>query len=209
MDGLEPFGTVWSAMWLHYDDGTFDFDQLQLTNLADGCERVTTYFAALDGARRATADLSEAGWCAAAREPYQAWATAGDALLHEGVHYVDLTLFHGEETAPIEATFGVQDSAHLLSGRVTYVESSPYRTYLDDWDVTGSPDDLCGIDEASLTGEAVVATLADGALDLSNVEAGAFAAGRLDAELVDIASGAPATLASTFRATWCEVDLPG
>ncbi|MES2642991.1 MAG: hypothetical protein V4850_26135 [Myxococcota bacterium] len=206
IEGLDPFGVVWSASWFRFDDGGFAYDQLQLTNEPDSCERVTAFYAARASAVRATAALPEEGWCASARAPYQAWAAAGDAVLHDGAHFIDLSLFHGSETAPIEATFGVDDSTHLLSGLVTYVQSNPYRTFLEDWDEEGTPGS-CGIDEASLTGLAVVASLSQGTLDLRNVEDEAFAAGRLHGDLEDIASDATATIDATFRASWCEVDV--
>ncbi|MDP2315740.1 MAG: hypothetical protein Q8P41_22775 [Pseudomonadota bacterium] len=207
IEGLDAFGTMWSAMWIHYDSGSFEYDALELTNLSDGCEKLTAYYDAAEAAIEATDGLPSEGWCIAAHGPYEAWAKAGDALVHDGAHYVDLSLFHGAETAPVEATFGVDNSAHLLSGVVTYMESSPYETFLADWDTSASYEESCGIDEASLEGRADVVNLSAGSLELANVEDEAFAAGRLDGELSGSNRELVGTIEATFRATWCEVDV--
>lgn len=205
LEDVDSFGGGASAVWFHSDDS--NYDSILLTNVVGACGKWQAYAQAQEDYADATEDIDADDWCEEAEAPTKAFARATNALFHEGVHSLSLTVFGDGTTVPDEDTYEVLDLTALLYGQMTYYESSPSAAILRDWDPSDDLDDGCGVDEDDLELDSTTWILSDGELEIDAVSDEKGLQATLDGELVDDDGDDAGTITAVMSATWCEVDL--
>ncbi len=206
VEDLDPFGGAASAVWFHSSESGQDF--LMLSNVGGVCAKTQAYLEIYEEAWNdiADLDLTDSDYCEQAKEPIFAYARAGDALYHEGAHYLSLGVFDADGSVPEEDTYEVGDPERALGGSVTYFGESPYANILDKWDVKEDLEDGCGLSASDYDSDNESWTLADGDLEFTRVADERSAAGRLDGELIGDDGGDEGDITASFTASWCELD---
>lgn len=205
LEEVDTFGGAASAVWVHWDES--EYDSILLTNVGGACGKWQAYAQAQADYADATEDIDEDDWCEEAEAPSKDLARATNALFHEGVHALTLTVFGGGTTEPDEDTYEVLDLTALLYGQMTYYESSPAEAVLRDWDPSDDLEDGCGVDDDDLELDSTTWALSDGDLEIDSVNDEKGLSGTLDGELTDDDGDNAGDIDATFSATWCEVDL--
>lgn len=204
VEDLDPFGGAASAIWLHDDDSHL----LMLSNVGGLCAKWQNYLEVVEDAWDDVADLdvSDDDYCQEAREPMFAYARAGDALYHEGAHYLTLQVRDDDGTEPSEDTYEVGGDKKALGGSVTYFGESAYSAILSDWDVKDDFEGNCGLSLRDFESESDTWSLDEGELEITRVADERGVSGRLEGELVDRDGDDEGEIAARFSASYCEID---
>lgn len=206
VEGIDDFGTVADAAWIHWADGPEDsYDSILLSNQGDLCGTWQAWGEVYGRYRAALEEVSYSNYCREMMDLSIELAETTSALATAGGHSLTINVTAGDSTVPQAHPYSNDDERAMLGMSLVYYVSDP--PSMDQWDPEGSSSSGCGIDPDEVADASRVWTLASGDLDFSAVlgedRAEATGQGTLENE----AGEAEGQLSVDFDADWCEVKL--
>lgn len=205
LEEVDGFGPVASAVWVYYDD--WDAHGILLTNVTDACGKMQAQYEAVEEETDVMLDhLGEGDYCEETAEAQIAAARAGDALYHEGAHWLSIELSEDGDSEPDEEEYEVGGDPRV-SGLLMYVENSPYAAKVDQFDPESDDAFHCGVDPDDKETDTDSWRLSDGDLEITNVNDEKTVSGRFEGELEESGDGGDSAgdIAFDFTATYCEI----